>query len=139
MTIGTAVVLVDLAAETPGPAGFWAGTTQHCRLAGYGEPAVAPPAGIVYRLVGSNIGRRVSCCPACCSYASTPASTGIRPSKPLIRSIFATSGCGAKRAKRHPAVSAWLAIWTKALSPPASQKDRPTRSSSSTRAERSMD
>ncbi len=57
---------------------IWAGTTQHCRLAGYGEPAVAPPAGIVYRLVGSNIGRRVSCCPACCSYASTPATIGVK-------------------------------------------------------------
>ena len=79
MTVGTAVVLVKLAAETPGPAGFWAGRTQHCRLAGYGETGGSSAAGIAYRLADSNIGRRVSCCPACCSYASTPAAIGYGP------------------------------------------------------------
>ncbi len=45
--------------------------------------------------------------------------------------LFATGGCGAMSAKRHPARPAWLAIRTKALSPRASQKDRLVRSSSS--------
>lgn len=66
------------------------------------------------------------------------AKTGIRLFKPLICRMFATSGCGAMRAKRHLAASAWLAIWTKALSPRASQKDKPVRSSNSRRAERPM-
>jgi len=58
------------------------------------------------------------------------ANTCIRLSSPLIRNIFATAGRGAIRPKRHPAASAWLAIRTKALSPRASQKNRPARSSS---------
>ena len=66
------------------------------------------------------------------------ANIGIRLSRPLIRSTFATGGRGAMRAKPHPASSAWLAIRTKALSPRASQKDRPVRSSSSSRAARAM-
>jgi hypothetical protein len=48
-----------------------------------------------------------------------------------MRSTFATGGCGAMSARRHPALSAWLAIRTNALSPRASQKDNPVRSSSS--------
>jgi len=55
------------------------------------------------------------------------ANTGSRPSRPLIRSIFATSGRGAMRPKPHPAASAWLAIRTKAPIPRASQKDTPVR------------
>ncbi len=45
------------------------------------------------------------------------ANTGIRPFRPLIFSIVATSGRGAMRPKRHPAASAKLAIRTKAPSP----------------------
>jgi hypothetical protein len=59
------------------------------------------------------------------------ANTGSRWSSRQMRSTFATGGCGAMSAKRHPALSAWLAIRTKALSPRASQKDTPVRSSSS--------
>ena len=70
--------------------------------------------------------------------SSTVANTGIRLSRPLIRSIFRTGGRGAMRPKPHPAASAWLAIRTKALSPRASQKDRPVRSSSSSRTGRAM-
>ena len=62
------------------------------------------------------------------------ANTGSRWSSRQMRSTFATGGCGAMSAKRHPALSAWLAIRTKALSPRASQKDRLVRSSSSTPA-----
>jgi hypothetical protein len=59
------------------------------------------------------------------------ANTGSRWSSRQMRSTFATGGCGAMSARRHPARSAWLAIRTKALSPRASQKDRLVRSSSS--------
>ena len=70
--------------------------------------------------------------------SSTVANTGIRLSRSLSRSIFATGGRGAIRPKPHPAASAWLAIRTKALSPRASQKYRPVRSSSSSRTGRAM-
>jgi hypothetical protein len=62
------------------------------------------------------------------------ANTGSRWSSRQMRSTFATGGCGAMSARRHPARSAWLAIRTKALSPRASQKDRLVRSRSSSPA-----
>lgn len=72
------------------------------------------------------------------SALTMPANTGSRLFRPLIRSIFVIGGRGAMRPKRHPAASGWLAIPTKALSPQASQKDRPVRSSSGRRPERAM-
>ena len=66
------------------------------------------------------------------------ANTGIRASSPLIRNTLATGGCGAIRPQRHPVASERLAIRVKTLSPRASQKDVPVRSSSTSRVWRAM-